>query len=37
MEERLNYAKVAPGLMKAMYGLETYLAGCGLESSLKEA
>ncbi|MGH2506475.1 MAG: carboxymuconolactone decarboxylase family protein [Ktedonobacteraceae bacterium] len=36
MEARLNYAKVTPGLMKAMHGLETYLAGCGLEPTLKE-
>ncbi len=36
MEARLDYGKFAPGAMKAMYGLENYLANCGLESSLKE-
>lgn len=36
MEARLNYAKAAPGLMKAMHGLEAYLANCGLEPTLKE-
>src|ERR1700712_1995804 len=36
MEARMNYAKAAPGAMRAMNGLETYLASCGLESSLKE-
>lgn len=36
MEARLNYAKVAPGLIKAMHGLETYIANCGLEPTLKE-
>lgn len=36
MEERLNYGKAAPGAMKAMNGLENYLANCGLEPSLKE-
>jgi AhpD family alkylhydroperoxidase len=32
----MDYAKAAPGAMRAMNGLETYLASCGLESSLKE-
>jgi AhpD family alkylhydroperoxidase len=32
----MNYAKAAPGAMKAMNGLEAYLANCGLEASLKE-
>lgn len=36
MEARLNYARIAPDLMKAMRGLETYLASCGLEPKLKE-
>lgn len=36
MEPRMNYAKAAPGAFRAMRGLETYLADCGLEPSLKE-
>jgi AhpD family alkylhydroperoxidase len=36
MEARMNYAKAAPGIMKAMNGLETYLAECGIEPSLRE-
>ncbi len=36
MEARMNYAKAAPGAMRAMNGLETYLADCGLEPALKE-
>jgi len=36
MEERLNYGKAAPGVMRAMNGLESYLANCGLEPALKE-
>lgn len=36
MEERINYSKAASGAYKAMSGLETYLAGCSLEPSLKE-
>ncbi len=36
MEARLDYAKAAPGGVKALYGLEAYLAGCGLEPSLRE-
>jgi len=36
MEARMNYAKAGPGVMKAMNGLETYLAECGLEPALKE-
>ena len=36
MEPRLNYAKLAPEPMKAMYGLGAYLASCGLEKSLLE-
>ena len=33
MEARMNYAKAAPGAMRAMSGLETYLADCGLEDA----
>jgi len=36
MEARMNYAKAAPGAMRAMNGLETYLADCGLESALRD-
>ncbi len=36
MEARMNYAKAAPGVMRAMNGLETYLANCGLEPGLRE-
>ena len=34
MQPRIAYTKVAPGAMKAMRGLEDYLAACGLEPSL---
>lgn len=34
MPARVDFAKVAPGVVRAMYGLEQYLQGCGLESSL---
>ncbi len=34
MKQRLNYAEVGQGALKAMLGLEAYLAQCGLESSL---
>jgi AhpD family alkylhydroperoxidase len=34
MEPRINYGKVAPGVRKAMMGLETYANNCGLERSL---
>ena len=34
MEPRLNYAKVAPGASRALYGIETYVDTCGLETSL---
>ncbi len=34
MEARFNYMKAAPGTYQAMYGLEQYLHGCGLEASL---
>lgn len=36
MEERLNYSKVAPDAIKAMYGLEKYVHDSGLERSLYE-
>src|SRR5947209_16556863 len=36
MQPRLNYGAVAPGLVQAMMGLETYLHECGLEPSLLE-
>jgi len=32
----MDYAKAAPGAMKAMSGLDAYLARCGLEASLRE-
>jgi AhpD family alkylhydroperoxidase len=36
MEQRVDYQKVAPEAIRAMYGLGKYLAGCGLEPSLLE-
>ncbi|MCL6453999.1 MAG: carboxymuconolactone decarboxylase family protein [Alicyclobacillus sp.] len=36
MEPRIDYAKVAPGAVRAMYGLETYVRESGLEHSLLE-
>src|SRR5512140_1483525 len=36
MQARLDYSKVAPGTLKAMMGLETYVRHCGLETSLLE-
>lgn len=36
MGTRMNYAKAAPGAMEAMDALDSYLADCGLEPSLKE-
>jgi AhpD family alkylhydroperoxidase len=36
MEPRLNYGKVAPGAMQAMYSLQKYVEECGLEGSLLE-
>ena len=36
MEPRINYGKVAPAAMKAMRGLEEYVASSGLEKSLYE-
>ena len=34
MSTRIDYDKVAPGAFRAMFGLEKYLRGCGLETSL---
>ena len=36
MEARMNYAKAAPGVVKAMRGLDVYLSECGLEPLLRE-
>jgi AhpD family alkylhydroperoxidase len=34
MQSRIEYIEVAPGAMKTLFGLEKYLAECGLEPSL---
>ena len=36
MEPRIEYARVAPGVMEAMSGLERYVRHCGLEPALLE-
>jgi len=36
MKQRIDYQKIAPDAVKAMYGLEKYVHGCGLEASLLE-
>lgn len=36
MEARMNYAKAAPGAMKAMQALEAYIAECGIEPGLQD-
>lgn len=36
MEQRLDYAKLAPDGIKAMWGVENYVRQCGLEFSLLE-
>ena len=36
MEQRLDYPKLAPEAVRALYGLEGYLAKSGLEPSLRE-
>lgn len=36
MTQRIEYSKVAPGVMKAVMGLETYVRQSGLEQSLIE-
>ena len=34
MQPRLNYDRVAPGALRAMYSLQKYVEECGLERSL---
>lgn len=34
MSTRIDYSKVAPGALRAMYGLEKYVQQCGLETQL---
>lgn len=36
MQPRLDYAKTAPGAMQAMYAIEHYVRGCGLDTKLLE-
>ena len=36
MEPRINVTSVNPGVMKAMLGLESYLAQCGLDAKLSD-
>jgi AhpD family alkylhydroperoxidase len=36
MTERLDYGKIAPGAMKAMYAMQNYVHDCGLEPLLLE-
>ncbi len=36
MKPRIDYGKINPSAAKAMYGLEHYVRGCGLEKSLLE-
>src|SRR5215204_1409977 len=36
MSERIDYAKAAPGALRAMFMLEKYARGCGLEASMLE-
>ena len=36
MKPRIEYGKVAPEGIKAMFGLESYVRQCGLEESLLE-
>ncbi len=36
MKERLNYMKVAPEAIKALYAVQRYTEQCGLEHSLLE-
>ena len=36
MTQRIDYAKVSPGALNAMYGLEKHLIKSGLEHSLRE-
>jgi AhpD family alkylhydroperoxidase len=34
MQPRLDYTKASPGAVRALFGLEVYLHGCGLEHGL---
>jgi hypothetical protein len=34
MQPRLDYTKASPGTVRALFGLEVYLHGCGLERGL---
>ena len=34
MEPRINYLEAAPGAVRAVYGLETYLRSSGLDQKL---
>ena len=36
MSARIDYTKVAPGALRAMYGLEKYLAESSIEASLRD-
>jgi AhpD family alkylhydroperoxidase len=36
MSERIDYSKVSPAALRAMFGLEKYVHGCGLEAPLLE-
>jgi AhpD family alkylhydroperoxidase len=36
MSERIDYSKASPAAYRAMFGLERYIRGCGLEASLLE-
>lgn len=36
MSERIDYSKASPAAFRAMFGLERYIRGCGLEASLLE-
>lgn len=36
MDQRLSYGQIAPGVIKAMQGLESYVSESGLEKSLLE-
>jgi len=36
MSARLDYAAIAPGAIKAQYGVHVYLEGCGLPMTLQE-
>ena len=36
MRQRLDFASLAPEPVKSLYAVETYLAGCSLERSLRE-